>query len=259
MRSNAGRGRVSMQSAARRSRAVPSRSVDESYRASAERIRLRIEDERHDPADFLATLLRVPPADRDVWLDTVLGLRELHDDGPDLPRGCVPYFPCPVDALLRIVEQAPVRATDVFVDLGSGVGRAATFVHLLTGAAVVAIEIQSALVVAARALATRVLASGVSCVQGDAANLARSVDIGSVFFLYCPFSGERLSRVLADLEDLARTKTIRICCLDLPLPACPWLSMEGEPSGDLAIYRSNLLDARRSPFADELRRGWRSS
>ena len=223
--------------------------MHDSYRASAERIRLQIERDLHDPAEFRRTLSGVPSAARDAWVDTVLGLRELPDDGPDLPQGCVPYFPCPVDALLRVVEHAPVRASDVFVDLGAGVGRAAAFVHLLTGAGVIAIEIQSALVDAARALATRVSASRVSCVQGDAVQLARFITIGSVFFLYCPFSGQRLSQLLASLEALARTRTIRICCVDLPLPPCPWLSLEAEPSRDLAIYRSNLLDAELdSPF-----------
>jgi SAM-dependent methyltransferase len=212
--------------------------VDESCRASAEAMRLRIAGEHRDPADFLATLLRVPAADRDVWIDTVLGLDELPDDGPELPRGCVPYIPCPVDALLRIVQHAPVRASDVFVDLGSGVGRAAVLVHLLTGAKAIGIEIQSALVVAARALAARVSASHVDCLHGDAVTLLRSVSSGSVFFLYCPFTGDRLSQVLAQLEELARTKTIRNCCVDLPLPPCPWLSIEGEPAGDLVIYRS---------------------
>ncbi len=218
--------------------AVPLRAVDDSCRASAETVRSRIARGLHDPADFVATLLRVPATDRDAWLDTVLGLDEIPDDGPELPRGCVPYIPCPVDALLRIVQQAQVEASDVFVDLGSGVGRAAVLVHLLTGAKVIGIEIQTALVVAARALAARVSASHVEYLQGDAATLLRSVDSGSVFFLYCPFTGDRLAQVLAALEDLARTKTIRICCVDLPLPPCPWLSIEGEPSGDLVIYRS---------------------
>jgi hypothetical protein len=82
----------------------------------------------------------------------------------------------------------------------------------------------------------------VCCIHDDAVKLARFMTIGSVFFLYCPFSGERLVQVLADLEDLARARTIRICCVDLPLPPCPWLSIEAEPSGDLTIYRSTLLD-----------------
>jgi SAM-dependent methyltransferase len=212
--------------------------MNEELRASAEQVRSRIERGRHDPATFRAALLRVPPTERDAWLDQVLGLGELPDDGPELPRDCVPYLPCAVDTLLRMVEQAPVSDSDVFVDVGSGVGRATALVHLLTGAAAIGLEIQPGFVRAARDLAARLLAPRISCVEGDAANLAGLVTVGSVFFLYCPFSGERLTKVLADVESIARTRTICVCCVDLPLPPCPWLTLDPRRSGDLAIYRS---------------------
>jgi SAM-dependent methyltransferase len=212
--------------------------VEAGHFESAERIRLRIQTDRHDPAEFRSALLSVPPTERDAWLDRVFGLRDLPDDGPDLPRGCVPYFPCPVDAILRMVAQADVRSTDVFVDVGSGLGRATALVHLLTGAGAIGIEIQSGLVRSARDLASRLVVSRVSAIGGDAVKLTGFIAIGSVFFLYCPFSGDRLATVLAALEAIACTRMIRVCCLDLPLPPCPWLTLEPRASGDLAIYRS---------------------
>jgi hypothetical protein len=69
---------------------------------------------------FRAALLSVPPNARDAWLDLVLGLTELPVDGPELPRGCVPYVPCSVDVLLRMIGQAGLDASDVFVDRGVG-------------------------------------------------------------------------------------------------------------------------------------------
>jgi hypothetical protein len=129
----------------------------------------------------------------------------------------------------------------VFVDVGSGLGRAGAFVHLLTGARVVGIEVQSGLVHAARDLTARLALSCVSYVEGDAATRTGVIAIGSVFFFYCPFSGDRLVKVLGDLEVLAHTRLIRVCCLDLPLPPCPWLTLESPLGGDLAIYRSTLL------------------
>jgi predicted RNA methylase len=136
-----------------------------------------------------------------------------------------------------------VRPTDVFVDVGSGLGRAAALVHLLTGARAIGIEIQPDLVLAARALATRLHMSRVSCIEGDAAELTRSLTVGSVFFLYCPFSGERLANVLAGLGAIASTRAIRVCTVDLPLLPCTWLTREPQTSGDLAVYRSTVLDA----------------
>jgi hypothetical protein len=217
--------------------------VDDSHRASAEAIRGRIECGDHDPSAFRATLLRVPPRERDAWLDVVFGTGAVPDDGPELPQGCVPYLPCPVDALLRLVDEAGVTAADVFVDVGAGVGRAGLFVHLLTGAEVIAIEIQSALVAAARDLAKRLRTSRVSCVEGDAVEVTGRAARGTVFFLYCPFSGARLAHVLGDLEAIARTHAIRVACVDLPLPACAWLSLEPQRSGDLTIHRSGLPGA----------------
>jgi SAM-dependent methyltransferase len=215
--------------------------VDERDRESAERVRSLLERGRLSPSMFRGAILSVPRTARDPWLDLAFGLGELPDDGPELPRDCVPYLPCAVDALLRTVEQARVGPSDVFVDVGSGVGRAAVLVHLLSGAGTIGLEIQPALVLAARDLARRLSVSRVSTVEGDAANLAGYITIGSVFFLYFPFSGDRLARVLAGLELVARTRAIRVCCVDLPLPPRRWLTLEPQLSGDLAIYRSTVV------------------
>ena len=217
-------------------------AVDVTHLESAEWIRSQLANSRVTPDVFRTALMRVPPIERDAWLDHVLGLDSVPDDGPELPRGCVPYMPCSVDALLRMVEEAGVQASDVFVDVGSGVGRAAALVHLLTGAAAIGIEIQPELVHAARELKARLNAERFSPVQGDATRLTGHIATGSIFFLYCPFSGERLEKLLDDLESIARTRTIRICCVDLPLPPRPWLTFAAPPSGDLTVYRSTLLD-----------------
>jgi len=188
--------------------------------------------------EFRETLAGVPARERDAWVDRTFGLDGLPADGPALPNGCVPYLPCPVDALLRLVEHAPVRAADVFVDVGSGAGRAVALVHLLTGARAVGLEIQPALVAAARALASRLRLPDVSFVEGDAAELAPALAEGSVFFFYCPFSGDRLEKFLACLEPIARARTIHIGAVDLPLPPRDWLTLASTPSPELAIYRS---------------------
>jgi SAM-dependent methyltransferase len=214
--------------------------VDKRHRESAASVRWAIEHGLHDPSTFRATVLHIPPTLRDAWFDLVLGLGELPEDGPELPRGCVPYLPCSVNSLLRMVDQARVRPSDVFVDVGAGLGRAAVFVHLLTGAPAIGIEVQRALVLAARDLAARFRLSRVPCIEGDAATLIRYMTIGTVFFLYCPFSGERLDRVLDELESIAHTRTIRVCCADVPLPPRAWLTPESDDCGDLVIYRSTI-------------------
>ena len=153
--------------------------MDESHRESARRIRARIERGQHDPSRLRSALLEVPTVDRDAWFDLALGLGELPDDGPELPQGCVPYLPCSVEHLLRVDDHAPVGESDVFVDIGSGAGRATAFVHLLSGASAIGVEIQPRLVVAARALAARLRASRILSLEGDAAALTSVMASGT--------------------------------------------------------------------------------
>lgn len=215
--------------------------VDAAQRANAEAMRALVMNGQAPPAVFRAALLAIPACERDAWLDLVLGLDALPDDGPELPRGCVPYLPCSVDALLRMVDHADVQASDVFVDVGAGVGRSAVLVHLLTGAAAIGLEIQPGLVRSSLDLKTR-LNVVYSPVEGDAARLIGFITTGSIFFLYCPFSGQRLEDVLDGLEAIARARPIRVCCVDLPLPPRPWLTLVALPFDDLTVYRSTLLD-----------------
>jgi SAM-dependent methyltransferase len=203
----------------------------------AAKIRDRLAYHVPAPAAFRAALVDVPPLERDRWVDILWDVHELPDDEP-LPRGCVPYLPCPVDTVLDAVQHAAVTRDDVFVDVGSGLGRAAFLAHLLTGAACIGIEIQPTLVAAARGRAAWLHLSRTRFIAGDAVDLVRFITIGTVFFLYCPFSGERLRRVLDDLEALARTRPIRICCVDLPTLDCGWLAPIAPPVGGLTVYRS---------------------
>jgi predicted RNA methylase len=190
------------------------------------------------PAMFRSTLADVPAHEREVWLDLLWDLDELPDDDPNLPRGCVPYLPCSVATVLEAVQQAGVTSNDVFVDVGSGTGRTAFLAHLLTGAACIGVEIQRGLVEAARARADWLDVRRTRFVEGDAAELVRSIAIGTVFFLYCPFGGERLHRVLDGLEDIARTRQIRVCCVDMPRIERPWLVPMPPTSAHLDVYRS---------------------
>lgn len=208
---------------------------------SAEDVRSAIVSRACKPAHFRQALLDVPTRDRDAWVDAVLGMGEVLEDGPELPQGCVPYLPCGVDALIRLADRVPIGPRDVFVDIGSGMGRAAVFMHLLTGARVVGVEVQSAHVRAARDLVTRMGLADVRFVQGDAADIPAACKTGTVFFLYCPFGTMRLVRFLGHLQPIACARPISVGLVDLPLPPCTWLTRVGADDGDLAIYRSRAL------------------
>ena len=210
--------------------------MDERFQQTAESFRDLVIRGSCTPGRFREELLRVPFLDRDAWVDRMLGLDELPADGPELPGGCVPYLPCAVDVLLRIAERVPMRPDDRFLDIGSGVGRAAVVLHLLTGHEVRGIEVQSGHVQAARRLVEKLGLSKVTFVEGDAGERIDEFATGTVFFLYCPFSGERLTRFLRNVESVSRERTVCICTVDLPLPPCSWLERVGAEDGDLAVY-----------------------
>jgi hypothetical protein len=212
--------------------------VNEHDRSTAGGVRALLERGAFDAQAFRVALERVDSVDRDAWVDVALGFPSPPDDGPALPRGGVPYLPCPVDTLLRVIDEAPVDDGDVFVDIGAGIGRAVAIVSLLTGARSLGIEAQPQLVGVARERIAGLGLGGVTMVTGDAAELPAGAAGGSVFFLCCPFSGDRLSALLARLELVARVRTIRLCCVDLPLPARPWFDPMGSTAGSLVIYRS---------------------
>ncbi|MBM4779749.1 MAG: hypothetical protein GQE15_18750 [Archangiaceae bacterium] len=196
----------------------------------AHSIRELVLEGKATPALVRDALNSIAPRARDAWVDRLLGLEEIPDDGPALPRGAVPYLPCAIDSVLRAIDLAGVTDTDLFVDVGSGVGRVTTIVHLLTGASTLGLEIQPQLVQAAHALSSRLGLSRVKTLEGDA-----HPGEGTVFFLYCPFSGDRLNTFLDELERLRRP--VRLCCVDLPIPARPWLSLLAEDQ-DVTVFTS---------------------
>src|SRR5262245_1127557 len=120
---------------------------------SAERVRAALAGMGLSRSEFRAALESVPRLERDNWLDLALGIGAVPEDGPELPRGCVPYVPCPVQEVLDAVRGAAIGEDDVFIDLGSGLGRTTLLVQLLTGAATIGLEIQPALVQGSRQLA----------------------------------------------------------------------------------------------------------
>lgn len=208
------------------------------YKSTAKQLRSLLIRDRITPAAFLAIFEEVPPQHHDAWLDLLCEIDEIPDDDPELPRGCAPYLPCAVATVVDAIGQANVTANDVFVDVGAGAGRATLLAHLLTGARGIGLEIQPTLVRAAQARSDRLKLSSTRFIQGDAATLIPSITMGTVFFLYCPFGGDRLRHFVDGLENLARSRQIRICCVDMPRLRRPWLAKLPSTSANLDVYQS---------------------
>jgi SAM-dependent methyltransferase len=138
------------------------------------------------------------------------------------------------------VQQLEVTCDDVFVDVGSGAGKVALLAHLLTGAGCIGLEVQAILARTAQARADWLNLHRVRFIEGDAVDKVRFMTTGSVFFLYCPFGGPRLRRFLAGLQDVARARNIRVCCVDMPPLEVAWLRRLPSWSPHIDMYQSAL-------------------
>ncbi len=158
---------------------------------------------------LLAHLAAFPPDARDAEVERLLGIADA-DFTPPAPD-CLGYHPSGVAPVVRALIEAPVTEDDLFVDLGSGLGKAAMLARLISGARARGIELQAALVARARQVAVE----GVEFIHADVREAP--LDEGTVFFLYNPFTGAVLHEVLARLRAVAQRHAIVVCALGINL------------------------------------------
>ena len=180
-------------------------------------------------------LMAVPFVERDAWLDALLGFDVPPPDVPDLPQGVVPYLPSGVAEILAMVQEAPVGAGDVLVDLGSGLGRALILAHLVSGARAHGIEIQAPLVAGARARCAELGLGQLTFTHANAAEVALD---GSRFFLYAPCNGAMLVRLLARLREVAQRRPIVVGTVGFELHDVAWLAPRASSCCSLMLYDS---------------------
>jgi SAM-dependent methyltransferase len=163
---------------------------------------------------LLSGLVSFAPATRDAELERLLGISDPGEHatppGPEL----IGYFASGLAPIVRALLEVPVGEDDVFIDLGSGLGKVAALARLLSGARVRGIELQRRLIDRAPTL------EGVEFVHADVREAP--LGDGTVFFLYNPFTGSVLREVLARLHEVARRHALVVCALGLSLRE-PWL------------------------------------
>jgi SAM-dependent methyltransferase len=175
---------------------------------------------------------------RDEAVERYLGIRENAVSCAPPGEDLIGYHPSGVAPIVRMLMDVPVEAADVFVDLGAGLGKAVLLAHHLTGATARGVELQPDLVRRARQAAKQ-LGWQVRFDQADAREA--DVDDGTVFFLYLPFTGKALARVLGRLRDAARRHPIVVCSLGADLGHCAdWLVARPAGSFWLTVYDSRV-------------------
>ncbi len=182
----------------------------------------------------------------DIVVDGILGISS-HADLGELPDPeMVHYEPTPARIVLDFVDHVPLSDADVFVDIGSGLGRVVILVNLLTGIRTRGIEINPLLAADAQRKARDLGLSNVSFVSVD----ARDADYreGTVFFFFTPFRGGLRQAVLDRLREEARARPIRICTygsITRRVFEQPWLQIhdpEANHNYRMAVYRSTCQE-----------------
>jgi|CZKU01.1.fsa_nt_gi hypothetical protein len=201
---------------------------------------------------MLAWLRELPVSERDAAFEQLLGIDDSPPQRP-LGEGRMGYMPSGISAIVRTVLDAPIGPDDVFVDLGSGLGKVVMAVHLLTGARARGVEVQPELAARARERAHD-LALDVAFADGDALNA--NLDDATVFFMYLPFTGDVLAGVMDRLRAVAERKPIVVCALGLDLHATDWLVERPTQEFWLAIYDSRVHGPDAPPRAAVRPRAW---
>ncbi|MGN6520722.1 MAG: methyltransferase domain-containing protein, partial [Dokdonella sp.] len=121
----------------------------------------------------------------------------------------VSYQPTPARHVFDLLSRTTLGTDDVLVDLGSGLGHVPLLAGLCSDARAIGIELQAAYVERARAAAASLRLARVAFIEQDAR--AADFSVGTVFYLYTPFSGSILREVLDALRVQSLRRPIRIC------------------------------------------------
>lgn len=177
--------------------------------------------------------------------EVVSGVLQLRE--PSEPRlapmpEMVFYQPTPARHILHLIRASALSKSEVFVDLGSGLGHVVLLASMLTGARSIGIEVEASYVASAQECAQSLRLSRVRFICED----ARAADLssGTVFYLYSPFTGAILADVLDRLRKESSGRPIKICALGpctCTLTRESWLKPIGPPDpNQITVFKGRL-------------------
>lgn len=195
-----------------------------------------------DARAFVESLAAVPFLKRDHAVAAYFGIAAPTHCGAPPGGHMVGYYPTGIATIARMALELSLHPGDVFIDIGSGLGKVVLLAHLFTGAEARGVEIQADLVTQARAAAERRRVS-VRFTRADARVV--NLDDGTVFFMYAPFTGPIMDAVLCRLRAEATRRAITVVTVSLDLAReAAWLTprpeLKNTGQARLAIYDSDV-------------------
>lgn len=172
-------------------------------------------------------------------------ITEYDVDSIRLPKREKEMIHLEVTPLAVVIELADILhplPADLFYDLGSGLGHALMVYNLLTGLPAVGIEIEPYYCELSAASVSSLHLKGISIRNENV--LDSTMDDGTIFFLFSPFTGGLLEQVLDKLKQLSERRSITICSygpLTKTLVNHSWMKIMDERMADpfrLAVFHS---------------------
>ncbi len=216
---------------------------DRDIEAYMEGIRGRIRDRSMMPEDFRAECAQYSGQTLEEFVDELLHTRKRVKTAKELDWGMIPYAPTPANIVVdQIANPELINQRMTVDDLGSGMGRTALLIRLLTGAHVRAIEYDPALSRFAEEQAQGLNLDGIEFITGD----AREQDYRGTdaVYMFNPFGGPVMDTVLERLREAAKQRPLTV--ISLGASGGPvsrqhdWLRWENwnRKSGQVDVFRS---------------------
>lgn len=189
-----------------------------------------------------AFLREAGPAGRDydaldVLVQGVMDVGPLSAEQREREPEMVSYQPTPARAVLELARV--VGPNDVLCDLGAGLGRVVILSALLTEARAIGVEVEPSYCEYARHCVRELNVPNVELICADAREAVLTE--ANVFFMFTPFRGAILRRVLERLAAEARSRALTVCTFGKiadEVAREPWLRMESNNPDGLAVFRS---------------------
>jgi hypothetical protein len=177
--------------------------------------------------------------------DVITGVLQFEEPDNTMVRPTeemVFYQPTPARHIFDLLDRTALTQEDVLVDIGSGLGHVPILTAICTNACSVGVEVEPSYVACAKHAVESLNLKKIRFVEQDVR--AANFEVGTVFYLYTPFTGTLLRTTLDSLREEAQTRAIRICtfgpCTSV-IAAESWLEGVGETGPDrISIFRSRF-------------------
>jgi hypothetical protein len=144
----------------------------------------------------------------DIFINSLLFHQSLPEATVERTSEMVFYQQTPARIILELIAFADLKESDVFFDIGAGLGLVTILVSLIAQTTVKGVEYEPAYCNYAKACAKQLNLNNIEFINADARN-ADYAD-GTVFFMYTPFMGNMLQEMLDILQAEAQKRAIRI-------------------------------------------------